>query len=66
MSDRHAHYTMVDELAKMIWSKETWLHDFSGGRNKRTDHEIELKKRELSVLHQAWADYKRAAERTVA
>ena len=57
------HAEMVDEISKMIWSKRTWLDDFGSGRNKRPDHDIETKERELAVLEQAEVDYRRAAER---
>jgi hypothetical protein len=58
------HAEMADEIAKMVWSKQTWLDDFGSGRNKRPDHDIETKQRELAVLEQAHADYRRVAKRS--
>jgi hypothetical protein len=54
---------MAEEIGKMVWSKRTWLDTFSSGSNRRPDHDIETCSRELSVLQQAEADYRRAAER---
>jgi len=61
--ERLAHSDMADELAKLACSKRTWLGAFGSGRNKRPDYEIETRNRELAVLEQATADYRRAAER---
>ena len=44
---------MAFELNKMIYAKQTWLSDFSGGRNKRPDFELEQRRRELGCLTQA-------------
>jgi len=63
MTNRLSHTDMADELAKLIYSKTTWLADFSHGSRKRPDHEIEQKRRELAVLQQAYEDYSAAAER---
>ncbi len=63
MTRRFAHAEMVDEIGKMIWSKRTWLDEFSDGKSRRPPHEIETKQREMAVLEQAQADYRRAAER---
>lgn len=63
MSERLSHTDMADELAKLIYSKTTWLADFSHGARKRPDHEVEQKRRELTVLQQAFEDYSAAAER---
>lgn len=60
---RFTHEEMHIELTKMAVSKIDWLQKFSDGRDKRPDHEIELKRRELSVLQQAKEDYQRAAEK---
>lgn len=60
---RLSHDEMAHELGKLCYGKVDWLHRFSSGKNKRTDHEIELKRRELSVLQQAKEDYQKAAER---
>lgn len=48
---------MAFELDKLVYAKATWLADFAQGRNKRPDHEIEIKRREFDVLQQAAADY---------
>jgi hypothetical protein len=45
------------------YGKVDWLSRFGDGRNRRGDHEIELKRRELAVLQQAKEDYQKAAER---
>lgn len=54
---------MADEIDLMIYSKATWLADFAQGRNKRPDHEIEQKQRELDVLKQAAHEYRASADR---
>lgn len=61
--NRLSHSEMAEEIGKMVWSKRTWLDMFSCGSNRRPDHEIETRSRELAVLQQAEADYRRAAER---
>lgn len=48
---------MAHELAKMVFSKSAWLSDFSSGKKKRPDHEIDIKRRELAVLQQAHDHY---------
>lgn len=58
---RLSHQFMADELQAMVFSKATWLSDFGHGRNARPAHEIETKQRELSVLKQAAADYRKAS-----
>mgnify|MGYP007032586668 CR=1 FL=1 len=63
MTSRFTHTEMADEIGKLVWSKQTWLDDFGSGRNKRPDHDIETKQREMAVLQQAEADYRRASER---
>jgi len=62
-SGRFTHAEMAEELNKLVWSKQTWLDEFSGGPKRRPDHEIETRRRELAVLMQAEADYLAAAER---
>lgn len=57
---------MADALEKMAYGKAAWLSDFSAGKKKRPDHEIQNKQRELEVLRQAVSDYRRASERTAA
>lgn len=63
---RLPHDQMQIELTKMAVSKIDWLQRFSSGRDKRPEHEIDTKRRELSVLQQAKEDYQRAAERDAA
>lgn len=63
MTERHPHTFMADEFDKLVFSKASWLADLSQGQKKRPDHEIEIKRRELSVLRQAAEDYRQAAER---
>jgi hypothetical protein len=66
MTDRIPHSEMADEMDKLIYSKTDWLSRFSQGQDKRPDHEIEVKRRELAVLRQAAADYRAAAGRRAA
>jgi hypothetical protein len=54
---------MAEELNKLVIGKATWLQEFSEGRRKRPDHEIETRWRELEVLKQAVSDYTAAAQR---
>jgi hypothetical protein len=61
--ERLSHSEMAYELAKLVYGKLDWLSRFASGKNKRGDHEIELKRRELAVLQQAKDDYQKAAER---
>lgn len=61
--ERIPHDEMASELAKLVYSKATWLADFSHGSRKRPDHEIEQKRRERDVLQQAYDDYSAASER---
>lgn len=63
MRDDITHSFMADEIDKLVYGKVSWLAEFTEGRNKRPDHEIEAKSRELEVLRKAAADYRRAAER---
>jgi hypothetical protein len=63
MNRQFSHSEMVEEIGKMLWSKRTWLDTFSSGSNRRADHEIETRSRELAVLQQAEADYRAAADR---
>ena len=63
MTQRLSHAEMADEIGKMVWSKQTWLDDFSSGSRRRPPHEIDTKTCELAVLRQAAEDYQRAAER---
>lgn len=66
MTERLSHAEMAEEIGKMVWSKQTWLEDFSGGSRPRPPPEIETKTRELAVLRQAAEDYQRAATRNSA
>ncbi len=63
MTTRISNLDMAQELNKLVIGKATWLQDFSEGRRKRPDHEIETRWRELAVLKQAVSDYAAAAER---
>lgn len=63
MSDRIPSIDMAHELDLMVYSKATWLGDFAQGRNKRPDHEIDQKRRELDVLKQAAFEYRASAEK---
>ncbi|PSH68575.1 hypothetical protein CU102_12485 [Phyllobacterium brassicacearum] len=63
MTRRLSSEEMSDELSKLIYGKHVWLENFSAGRSKRPDHDIERVSRELNVLNQAASDYRRAAER---
>jgi hypothetical protein len=63
MTDRLSNLEMVEELNKLVIGKATWLQEFSEGRRKRPDHEIEARWQELAVLKQAVADYTAAAAR---
>jgi len=63
MSQRFTHAEMAEEIGKLVYGKRTWLDTFAG---KRPVHEVETRQRELAVLEQAEADYRRAAERRVA
>jgi hypothetical protein len=65
MNRQFSHSEMAEEIGKMAWSKRAWLETFSSGSNRRPDHDIETRSRELAVLQQAEADYRRAAERTL-
>jgi hypothetical protein len=63
MTERIPNNEMAEELNKLVIGKATWLQEFSEGRRKRPDHEIEAKWRELAVLKQAVSDYAAASER---
>lgn len=63
MSERIPSIDMAEALDAMAYGKVTWLSDFSDGRNKRPDHEIEHKRRELDVLKQAAREYRASAEK---
>lgn len=63
MSERIPSLTMASEIDLMIYAKTAWLADFSQGNKKRPDHEIEQKRRELTVLTQAAYEYRASAEK---
>lgn len=63
MTERFSNQEMAEELNKLVIGKATWLQEFSEGRRKRPDHEIETRWRELAVLKQAVSDYTAAAQR---
>lgn len=63
---RLTHREMADNFAGQARSKAKWLMDFSTGRNKRPDHELEQRRADLRALEQAAGDYERAAERSAA
>jgi len=52
----------LDMLRSIIWSKQTWLDQFSSGRTKRGDHEIDQKRQEVAVLRDIEQDIVRIAE----
>lgn len=59
MSERLADAQMAAELEKLVQAKATWLASFGDGRHKRPDFELDIRRRELAVLRQAAADYRR-------
>ncbi|PBB75189.1 hypothetical protein CK227_10380 [Mesorhizobium sp. WSM4308] len=63
MSERIPHDHMAHALDLMVAAKVNWLSRFSDGKQKRPDHEIDLKRRDIEVLRQAAADYRAAASR---
>ncbi len=63
MENRIPNLEMAEELNKLVIGKAAWLQDFSSGKRKRPDHEIEIRWHELNVLKQATSDYRRAADR---
>lgn len=63
MSERIPSLDMADRFDRMVYGKTCWLADFSDGRMKRPDHEIEEKRLELAALKQAAFEYRASAER---
>jgi hypothetical protein len=63
---RLSHTDMARELAKLVWSKQKWLLQFSTGKDKRPDHELERVRQERDVLQQATDDYENASKRRAA
>jgi hypothetical protein len=56
----------LNTVRQIIAGKQDWLGRFSHGKDKRPDHEIDQKRRELTVLGTIAEDYERAAEVTKA
>jgi hypothetical protein len=54
---------MAEEADKYIRELETWLADFSEGRNKRPDHQIANRRRRLAWVLKISELCRRAAER---
>jgi hypothetical protein len=54
---------MAEEADKYIRELETWLADFSEGRNKRPDHQIANRRRRLAWAEKISELCKRAAEK---
>lgn len=54
---------MSEHLARMARSARLWLEDFSAGRHKRPDGEIEQKRLNASVLEQASHAYAAKAKK---
>lgn len=63
MTGRLSHSDMAVEISRLLSGKVAWLQRFSGGRDKRPDHELERVRRERDALQQARDDYERAASR---
>lgn len=61
-TDRIPPEEMAFELERMVYSKKVWLDGHDKGRSKRPDHEIAQKRREMMVLAQAAAAYRKKAE----
>lgn len=54
---------MVAWLQRRIHSSETWLDDFSTGKRKRPDTEIESKRFDVQALQEILAAYLKAVKR---
>lgn len=54
---------MVERLTRMARAKQTWLSDFSSGRNARPRHEIERQTENLEALEQASHAYAAKAKK---
>lgn len=63
MPDRLTHKEMAELLNAMANMKQRWIDAVSFGKNRRSDMDITLAKRDLSVLRQACADYGAASKR---
>ena len=46
-------------VRSLIVSKRSWLASFSAGRNRRPEHEVEAKRRELVDLEAIAEDYRK-------
>jgi hypothetical protein len=53
-------------VRSLIASRRTWLNSFSSGRNRRPEHEIVAKRRELVVLEAIAEDYRKRISETAA
>lgn len=60
---RLSHLDMAEELSKLVYAKRQWLQSNAAGKHPRPDWEIEIRRRELTVLRQAEDDYRSAANR---
>ncbi len=60
---RLSHIAMRDGIMGMLTAKRTWLSQFSSGKNKRPDFEIQQRESEERILSQAHEDYAAAAAR---
>lgn len=59
-------FTLQDKLArveKIKNEKVWWLGDFSSGKNKRPDHELENRRGDVAVLEAVAQDYRNAIAR---
>ena len=54
---------LAESFEAQARSKRIWLADFSSGRNKRPDAEIELKQQQAEDLEQGAHWFRRAASR---
>lgn len=54
---------MLDWLQVRIHSAEGWLENFSEGKRKRPDHEIELKRKDIEHFEEIRRAYVKAVER---
>ncbi len=59
-------FTFQEKLAgieKIRNERLWWLGDFSSGKNKRPDHELENRRRDVSILEAIAQDYRNAIAR---
>lgn len=57
------HQQKLDRVEKIIREKQLWISQFSSGRNKRPDHEIDNRQQDVNVLEEIAVDYRRAIAR---